>query len=104
MRAIFLGERAGGRPSGGRGLGFEGDQRSSRRKGSVDTLLRFSQFRLDHAPSLFQGSHLSFRRGDDLLRERCEQRLKPLVSVDRKHPVVLPIVLVSIGVELGPRG
>src|SRR5262249_58985592 len=51
------------------------------------------QFRLDHAPSPFQGFHLSFRRGDNLVPERCEQRLKPLVSVDRKHPVVLPIVL-----------
>jgi hypothetical protein len=30
----------------------------------------------DHAPSLLQGFHFSFRRGDDLLRERCEQRLK----------------------------
>jgi hypothetical protein len=59
----------------------------------ADVLLRLGQFRLDHAPSLLQGFHLPFRRGDDLLRECCEQRLKPLVSVDRKHPVVLPIVL-----------
>src|SRR6516225_7818589 len=57
------------------------------------SMLRLDQFRLDHAPSLFQGSHLSFRGGDDLLRERCEQRLKSLVSVDRKHPLVLTIVL-----------
>ena len=42
----------------------------------VDTLLRLGRFCLDFAPSLFQGFHLSFRRGDDLLRERCEQRLK----------------------------
>src|SRR5262249_56939445 len=42
---------------------------------------------------VLQGCHLSFRRGDDLLRERCEQRPKSLVSVDRKHPLVLPIVL-----------
>jgi len=59
-------------------------------------LLRLGQFRLDHAPSLFQGFHLPFRRGDDLLRERCEQRLKPLVSGDRKHPfgsVLIPIPL-----------
>ena len=39
-----------------------------------------------------QGSHLSFRRDDDLLCERCEQLLRFLVSVHRKHPVVLPIV------------
>ena len=59
-------------------------------------LLMFGQFRLDHAPSLLQGFHLPFRRGDDLLRERCEQRLKPLVSGDRKHPfggVLIPIPL-----------
>src|SRR5262249_45332493 len=42
---------------------------------------------LDHAPSLFQGCHLSFRRGDNLLRERCEQLLRLLVSVHRKHPM-----------------
>jgi len=36
-------------------------------------LLRFGQFCLDHAPSLFQGFHLSFRRSDDPLRERCQQ-------------------------------
>ena len=44
-----------------------------------------------HAPSLLQGSHLSFRRGDDLLRERCEQRFKPLVSIHRQHPLVFPV-------------
>src|SRR5262245_39874723 len=55
-------------------------------------MLRLGQFRLDHAPSLFQGFHFCFRRGDYLLRERCEQRLKCFVSVARKHPVVLPIV------------
>ena len=64
------------------------------------TLSRLGQFRLDHAPSLFQCLHLSFRRGDDLLRERCEQRLKPLVSADWKHPVVLPVVLEH---RIGPR-
>jgi hypothetical protein len=32
-----------------------------------------------------QDVHLAFRRGDDLIREHCEQGLKPLVSVDRKH-------------------
>ena len=30
------------------------------------SLLRLGQFRLDHAPSLFQGFHLPLRRGDDL--------------------------------------
>jgi hypothetical protein len=54
--------------------------------------LRFGQFRLDHAPSLLQGFHLCFRGGDDVLRERRKQRLKSLVSVDRKHPVVFPVV------------
>src|SRR6516162_8920823 len=33
------------------------------------------------------------RLAQHLLRGRCEQRLKSLVSVDRKHPVVLPVVL-----------
>ena len=42
--------------------------------------------RLDHA-----SFHFPFRRNDDLLRKSCEQRLKPLVSIDRKHPFVLPI-------------
>src|SRR5262249_51091335 len=51
------------------------------------TLLRLGQFRLEHAPSLFQGFRLSFRRGDDVLRERCEQLLRLLVSVHRKHPM-----------------
>jgi adenylate cyclase len=31
--------------------------------------LRLGQLLLDHAPSLFQRFHLSFRRGDNLLRE-----------------------------------
>ena len=48
----------------------------------LDALLRLGQFGLDPAASLSQVLHLRFRRGDDLLRERCEQRLKPLVSVD----------------------
>jgi hypothetical protein len=65
-------------------------QRSGRRpqppESKRDTLLRLDQFRLDHAPSLFQGFHLSFRRVDNLLRERCNQPLKSVVSVDRKHP------------------
>jgi hypothetical protein len=37
------------------------------------TLSRLAQFRLDHAPSLLQGSHFLFRWGDDVLRECCEQ-------------------------------
>src|SRR5262245_14997549 len=56
-------------------------------------LLRLDQFRLDHAPSLLQVFHLAFRRSNDLLRERCEQRFKSVVLVDRQHPFVLPIVL-----------
>jgi hypothetical protein len=59
----------------------------------ADALLRLGQFCLDHAPSLSQAFHFRFRRDDDLLRERSEQGLKSLVSLDRKHPVVLPIVL-----------
>jgi len=35
-------------------------------------LLRLGQFGLDHAPSLFQGFDLPFRRGDDLFCECCE--------------------------------
>src|SRR5262249_46292066 len=57
------------------------------RRGSVDTLLRLGQLCLDQASTLFQGSHLSFCRGDDVLRERCEQVLRLLVSVYRKHPM-----------------
>jgi len=63
--------------------------------------LRFGQFRFDDAPSLFQGFHLSFRRSNDPLRERCQQALQPLVSIDRKHPFVLPIVLEH---SIGPDG
>jgi hypothetical protein len=61
--------------------------------GSGDPSLRLGQFGLNHASSLGQGFHFPFRRRDDLLRERCEQWLKPLIPVDRKHPFVLPIVL-----------
>jgi hypothetical protein len=60
--------------------------------GGANALLRLGQFRLDHAPSLLQGFHFPFRGGDDLFRERREQRLKSLVSADRKHPVVFPVV------------
>src|SRR6516162_3775730 len=59
--------------------------------GGATTGTTLGQFRLDDAPALLEGFHLFFRRGDDLLRERCEQRLKSLVSIDRKHPVVLPV-------------
>jgi hypothetical protein len=38
----------------------------------TDWLLRLGQFRLEPAPSLFQGFRLSFRRGDDVIRECCE--------------------------------
>jgi hypothetical protein len=33
------------------------------------------QFGLELTPALFQSFRLSFRRGDDLLRQRCEQCL-----------------------------
>ena len=59
--------------------------------GGATTGTTLGQFRLDDAPALLEGFHLFFRRGDDLLRERCEQRLKSLVSIDRKHPVVRPV-------------
>src|SRR2546429_9524948 len=55
-------------------------------------MLRLGQFRLDQASSLLQGSHLFFRRDDNALCERRKQWLKSLVSVDRKHPVVFPVV------------
>ena len=47
--------------------------------------LRLGQFGLNHASSLGQEFYFPFRGSDDLLRERCEQWLNPLVSVDRKH-------------------
>src|SRR5262249_47318027 len=56
-------------------------------------LLKLGQLCLDGAPSILQGPYLLFRRGNDLIGEGCEQQLKSLVSIDRKHPVVLPIVL-----------
>jgi hypothetical protein len=58
--------------------------RGNSQRQTMMPLLRLGQFRLEHAPSLFQGVRLSFRRADNLLREGCEQRLKPLVPVDRK--------------------
>src|SRR5262245_58265820 len=61
--------------------------RRARRSPWKHPLLRLGQLRLDRAPSLFQGPYLSFRGRDDLLRERCEQRLKLLVSVHRKYPM-----------------
>jgi ATP-dependent exoDNAse (exonuclease V) beta subunit len=39
-------------------------------------LLRLGQFCLEHAPSLFKGFRLSFRRSDDVRGERCEQLLR----------------------------
>ena len=46
--------------------------------------------RLDHPSARFQGFHLVLRGTYHPLSEGCEQWLKALVSVDRKHPLVLP--------------
>jgi hypothetical protein len=62
--------------------------------------LRLGQFRLDHAPSLLQAFYLPFCGGDNLIRERCAKRLTPILSLDRKHPVVLPLVPEH---DVGPR-
>jgi len=42
-------------------------------------LLRLDQFRLDHAPTFGQALYLGFRRGNNPVREGCEQRRKPFV-------------------------
>jgi hypothetical protein len=76
--------------SAGRGVRAMRRGQTEQPPGSVDTLLRLGQFRLDHAPSLLQGFHLSFGRGNNLLRECCEQLLRLLVSVHRKHPMEIP--------------
>ena len=50
--------------------------------------LRLDQFGVEPAPLLLQNFHFLFGRSDDFLRERCEKRIKPLVPIDRKHPLV----------------
>jgi hypothetical protein len=44
------------------------------------TLLRLDQFGLDHAPSLLQGFHLSFRRSDDPTEAGCWPDLAQLLA------------------------
>src|SRR5262249_36559720 len=48
---------------------------------------------VSHPSHLFKNKPHPSTRAQHLLRGRCEQRLKSLVSLDRKHPVVLPVVL-----------
>jgi hypothetical protein len=62
--------------------------RQGRREARRRSLRLFDQFRFDQAPALLRGFHFPVRRGDDLLCESCEQRLKPHVSVDPKQRAV----------------
>jgi len=55
--------------------------------GSGDRSSRLGQlFGLKLAPSLLQDFRLSFRRGDDLVPERREQWLNPLVEIRSEAP------------------